>query len=70
MNRINPAIVGDDYCGKTMLAKAMKQSDFKIYEHAPYEPTIFDNFQLIFPFYGVDIYVGLWDTAGRVINTN
>ncbi|VDI81000.1 Hypothetical predicted protein [Mytilus galloprovincialis] len=65
MNIIKTVTVGDDYCGKTMLLQAMIQSDFKIYVHEPYVPTVFDSFTLTLNFHGVDTTVGLWDTAGQ-----
>ncbi|VDI71656.1 Hypothetical predicted protein [Mytilus galloprovincialis] len=65
MNDIKAVIVGDDYCGKTMLLKAMIQSDFKIYVHEPYVPTVFDNFSMNLHFHGVDAPVLFWDTAGQ-----
>lgn len=73
METINIDVVAvGDSCGKTPLLYAMQQTDFKL-ENVPgllrCAPTVIDSYQVKnLNFYGVDITVNLYDTAGQVKN--
>eukprot|EP01129_Flabellula_baltica_P007468 TRINITY_DN290_c0_g1_i1.p1 TRINITY_DN290_c0_g1~~TRINITY_DN290_c0_g1_i1.p1 ORF type:complete len:221 (+),score=51.68 TRINITY_DN290_c0_g1_i1:1081-1743(+) len=53
--------MGDGAVGKTSFLISFSMNAFP----TEYVPTTFDNFNAVYPFEGIDIFLGLWDTAGQ-----
>jgi Ras-related C3 botulinum toxin substrate 1 len=53
--------VGDGAVGKTSFLISFAMEAFP----QEYVPTTFDNFNAVYPFEGIEIFLGLWDTAGQ-----
>jgi len=61
MQNIKVVVVGDGAVGKTSFLISFSMNAFP----QEYVPTTFDNFNAVYPFEGIDIFLGLWDTAGQ-----